>query len=92
MDNLSIDLRLVDFGSSVKANADVTLGLPEGDLTIKGFRVIQQDGKDPWVAMPTNSYKDKSGEFKNLKIIEMPRRLKDPICNKILELYRAQIK
>jgi len=89
MTKISIDIRRTDFSNSIKANADVTLTLEEGDLTIKGFRVIHQEGKSPWVALPSNCYKDKAGEFKNFKNIEMPRRLNEHISKAILEQYQS---
>jgi DNA-binding cell septation regulator SpoVG len=89
MAKILIDIRRVDFNNSVKANVEVTLILEEGDLTMKGFKVIHQEGKKPWVALPTTSYKDQTGEYKNFKIVEMSRRLYEQISKAILDQYQS---
>ena len=87
--SISITLRKLDFGNSIKANADVLLEFDEGEVTIKGLKVIHQNGKPAWVAMPSNSYKDRSGEFKNFQIVEFSRKLKERICTEVLEKYKT---
>jgi DNA-binding cell septation regulator SpoVG len=73
-------------GDSLKAFADVTLCLAEGDFTLKGFRVIHQSGKEAWVAFPETSY-TKDGKQVNKRIVEASKALNKKICDLILEEY-----
>ena len=53
---MRVDLNRVSLGQ-LKAFADVTFVSPVGELTIRGFRVLQEEGKTPWVGMPTTNEK-----------------------------------
>jgi DNA-binding cell septation regulator SpoVG len=57
------NVKLVEFGT-VKALVDIVYG----DLSIKGFRVIDQEGGKPWVAMPSREYQ-KNGDRMFVKIV-----------------------
>ncbi len=64
--NKECKIRLVDFGS-VKALASVVYG----DLEIKGFRIIDQNGEEPWVSMPSREYQ-KNGDRQFFNIVFIP--------------------
>ena len=51
----------------LKAFADVTLLTSLGEITIRGFRILQKPEQPPWVAYPATSFqKDGQPKFKNL--------------------------
>lgn len=81
-----VDVRKVDLGK-IKAFADVTLPGPLGDITICGFRVMQDDGQDPWVAFPGSSYL-KNGEPVRKEILDVSRGTKRQLSNLILNRFK----
>lgn len=68
---MRVDLNRVNLGQ-LKAFADVTFVSPVGELTIRGFRVLQEEGKTPWVGMPTTNY-TKNGKVERKRILDMTR-------------------
>ncbi|MDD5261331.1 MAG: hypothetical protein PHD76_05720 [Methylacidiphilales bacterium] len=58
-----------------------------GEITLKGFRVIEKDAGKPWVGFPQETYQ-KDGEWKNIPIVEVSPRTKRIISDSILENYR----
>ena len=84
--NFEVNVRTVEFGS-VKALVSVTIG----DLEIRGFRVIEQNDGDPWVAMPSREFqKEGDRQFFNIVYIADAKK-KEEFCNKILEAYREKL-
>ena len=53
----------------MKAFADVTVMTQCGELTIRGFRVIQKSELAPWVAFPSTSF-EKGGQTKYKDLID----------------------
>jgi len=90
-DPMLVEARLLEGAGAVKAAASVTLSTDGGDLTILRVKVIQKDGKDPWVALPDQSYKDDSGEWRHLAVIEPSQRLKRMILSAVLLKYKELI-
>ena len=86
---ITVEVRRVAFGK-LKAFADVTIPTPFGEITIKGLRVIQQEGQEPWIALPTSSYV-KDGKAVNVAIIELPRSLKKMIADEVLAEFRRAV-
>lgn len=87
-DGILVDVKLRDDGKAAKASADVTIDSIWGDVTLCGFRVVHQDGKEPWVAFPKISYKDKdSGEYKNIPIVIPGRKFKHAVSEAVLQKY-----
>ena len=43
-----LSIRALDGRSSVKAFVDIQVG----GVAIKGAKIVQQDGRNPWLAMP----------------------------------------
>jgi hypothetical protein len=87
-DKLFVEMRIVDKGK-LKAFADVTFPSPLGELTVRSFRVVQEDGKLPWVGFPTISY-EKNGKQINKSILEVPRVLKNLVVEAILTEFNRQ--
>ena len=84
-EKLRVDLRPVRFGK-LKAFADVTIPSALGDLTILGFRVIDENGKGPWVGFPSNSY-PKDGKIVNKRLLDISGRAKREIAEAVLLEY-----
>lgn len=82
---LMIEIKLIDKGY-LKAFADVTLPANIGEITLRGFRVIQKDGQQPWVGFPTISY-SKNGKTVNNPVVEVSRSVHREIAEAILREY-----
>jgi len=85
-DRIVVELRLYDSGK-LKAFADVTITTPLGEITVRGFRVVQDGAAAPWVAFPTTSYM-KAGARINKQIVEVGRSLKAQVVEAILAAFR----
>ena len=72
----------------LKAFADVTLPTPLGEITLRGFRVVEKPGHPPWVAYPATSYqKDGKPKFKDM--IDAPQGTKRRLAQAILAEYEG---
>ena len=85
-EQITVELRLFESGS-LKAFADATFPSELGEITVRGFRVIAKDGKPPWVAFPSSSYR-KNGEFVDRPLLEVGRALKRQIAEAILAEFK----
>ena len=82
------EVRLIKGDSVVKASAEVTLQTDHGELTLSKLKVIQQDGKEPWVAYPKIQYQDKAtGEMRYIKTMIPGVRLKNAVSESVLANY-----
>jgi DNA-binding cell septation regulator SpoVG len=82
---IAVDIKRLERGQ-LRAFCDVTLSFEHGELTLKGCRVIQKDGQEPWVAFPTNSY-EKDGKTINKPVLEFSQTLRRQIITAILFEY-----
>lgn len=85
-----LEIRILPPGTkSMRAFADVQLG----DLILKDFRVMQDNGGKPYVKAPFTTYKDRTGQIKFRQIIGLPDEVRGKIDNLILsEYYREKEK
>jgi hypothetical protein len=83
--DFSVEVTKVDFGS-LQAFADLTIRAEAGEVTVKGFRVVHQKGKDAWVALPQTSYL-KDGKTINKTVLELPKVLESRVKEAILLGY-----
>lgn len=82
-----VELKLFDRGQ-LKAFADVTIALPVGEITVRGFRVVQKDSQTvAWIAFPAVSY-SKNGKIINKEILEVSRGLKKQITDAIFTEFK----
>lgn len=88
---IEIDLHRFEQGA-LKAFADATFAFGDTDLTVRGFRVIQRDGQQPWVGLPSSSFTNKDGKTVNKTVIEMSRRLHKAVTEQILAKYSSPTK
>lgn len=82
---LTVEVKKMDRGQ-LKAFADVTLTTPLGEITLRGFRVVQKDEQPAWVALPTSSY-TKDGKIVNSPLLEVTRNLKRQLTDAVLAEY-----
>jgi DNA-binding cell septation regulator SpoVG len=73
-----VAIRRLDGASTVKAFVDLRLG----GVTLKGCKIVQQDGQRPWVAMP--STKTNHG-WQN--VAEVTKELRERLTEVVLEAW-----
>jgi len=79
-------VKTVDFGS-LKALVSVQMG----DLEIRGFKVIDQEGGKPWVAMPSREVV-REGRKEYFNIVRFPEpEDKRSFSEWVLKAYRREI-
>ena len=78
-----VRIRRRDRPGSVKAYADLTFFLPDGELEIMGFGVIQQPGQKPFVGFPQIR-----GTNKYFPVVEAKRETRERIVKAILQSFR----
>ena len=86
---MSAAVKLFERGQ-LRAFVDITFTLPCGEMTISGFRVIQNGTKAPWVANPSISYQ-KDGKTVNKSIVETTRAMQPVLMQLVLDAYRAAL-
>lgn len=83
-----IEIRLLNVNRSLKAFADVKLG----DIIIRDFRIIKQDGQKVFVSPPQVSWKDpETGEIKFKGILTIPPEQKQRIDLEILSAFQKEM-
>jgi DNA-binding cell septation regulator SpoVG len=82
-----LEIRLQNGNKPLKAFVDIQIK----NTIIRDFRIIQEDGKRPWVATPQVSWKDKTGQIKYKTIITFPDDLKGQIDLAILNSYAREM-
>ena len=86
-----IELRRLENCGNLKAFADLIFPTSLGDVTIKGFRVVQKEGSDPWVGFPQTSFQ-KNGSTKYVPLLELNRRVRNQVQEIILKEFKKQSK
>jgi DNA-binding cell septation regulator SpoVG len=82
-----LDLRVVESGKSLKAFADVRLG----EITIRDFRVVKEDGRRLHVKVPFLTYKDQMGRLKFRPVIVLPDEVRGEVDLAILSAYQREM-
>jgi len=89
MEDARITVELKPFESgALKAFADVSISSGLGEITLKGFRVVQKPEQDPWVGLPTISY-IRAGQTVNKPLLELSATLRRDIVQAILVKFKA---
>ena len=70
----------------IKAFADVKIG----EIIIRDFRVIKEDGQRPYVKAPFVVYKDRVGKLQFRQIAVLPDEIQGEIDLLILNAYRKE--
>ena len=84
-DSITVEIKKMERGQ-LKAFADVTLTTPIGEITLRGFRVVQKDTQPAWVALPASSYM-KDGKTVNSPLLEVTHNLKRQLTDAVLAEY-----
>lgn len=79
------NIRLAYNSGNLRAFADVEID----DVVIMGFRIIQEEGKHPWVSMPQIPYKDKKGKTKYFDMIGMSEKLERLVAKEVLKAWNC---
>ena len=82
-----LEMRLLQGDRALKAFADIQLG----DIVIREFRVVKENGKRPWIVSPQISWKDQEGKIKYKTVITLPDELKGQIDLAILKAYTEEM-
>jgi hypothetical protein len=83
-----LEIRPQNGGRPLKAFADIRLG----EISIRDFRVIKENGKRLLVASPQVSWRDKStGSIRYKTIVTCPDELKGEIDRLILNAYHREM-
>jgi DNA-binding cell septation regulator SpoVG len=81
-----LGLRLLNDGRPLKAFVDIQLG----NVVIRDFRVMKEDGKRLYVKAPFSTYKDQTGQLKFRPIIVLPDEVRGEIDLAILNAYQRE--
>ena len=84
---ITVDVRRIERGK-LKGFADVTLSSELGEVTIKDFKVFQNEGEHPHVAFPTTSFV-KNGTPTYKPLFDASPSLARQITQAILSQYAA---
>jgi hypothetical protein len=84
---IAVAMRRIERGK-LKGFADVTLSSELGEITIKDFKVFQNEGEEPHVAFPTTSYV-KNGTPTYKPLFDASPSLARQISQAILSQYSA---
>ena len=85
---VKVNVKVFEKGQ-LKAFVDITVCFGDHEITLLGYRVIQNGDQQPWIASPTSSYQ-KDGKSVNKKIVELSRKLDQIIKTKILVAYASE--
>jgi DNA-binding cell septation regulator SpoVG len=80
---IKVEIRPATKPGKIKAFADVQFSLSDGEILVRGFAVIQQEGGHPWIGFP-----ELPGRNKFFPIIEANGRIEKAIINAILDAFR----
>lgn len=81
------EIRLLNGGKPLKAFVDVQLG----NVVIRDFRVIKENGKRLYVKVPFSTYKDQTGQLKFRPIVVLPDEVRGEIDLAILNAYQGEM-
>jgi hypothetical protein len=87
---LRIALALVKARPPLRALADVTLCVPEAEITIRRCAVFEKPGEPPWANLPRLPI-DKNGEKQFVPLVDLSRELRQRVLNAVLDEYRKQV-
>lgn len=80
---IDVRVRPSERPGAVKAYADVRVLLPDGEIELIGFAIIQQSGKSPFVGFPQNRGRDKY-----FPVVEAKGKIREELVKAILKAHR----
>lgn len=81
-----VALKPVTFAGNVKCYVSFRLA----GVTIHNARILQQPGKQPWVAMPQTQYVTKAGEKKYAPVVELSEPLRREVSRVVLAQWERE--
>jgi DNA-binding cell septation regulator SpoVG len=84
-----VDVRLIKNPGSLRASASITFNSDLGEMSIRGFRIIENGG-NLWVGFPQESFEGKDRKWVNIPHLEVSRRTKKAISEAILDAYEDE--
>lgn len=87
---IQVDLRHTDGKNAIKAYADVTIATALGEVTVKGFRVVEKEGKKRFVGLPEITYQ-KNGKPERRPLLQMRDGIQQRLGEAILAEYMQSI-
>jgi len=81
-----VELRLLSGDKPLRAFADIQLG----EILIREFRVIKENGKRLWVVSPQVSWKDQDGQIRYKTIVTLPDEVKGQVDLAILKVFTEE--
>jgi len=84
---IEVHMKLIDKPSNaVKAVCDVSIHFVElGVIEVSGFRVIERDGKTPWVSVPS-----RQGKTTWFDVVKLQGPINSAVMQAILREYQRQ--
>jgi len=85
-----VDIRLVNsFANNVKST-QAFVDVQFGDIIIRDFRVMKENGKRPYVKVPFSTHKDQTGQLKFRPTIILPDEVRGEVDLAILNAYQRE--
>ena len=82
-----VEIRPLSDGRPLKAFVDIQLG----NVVIRDFRVMKENGKRLYVKVPFSTYKDQTGHLKFRPIVVLPDEVRGEIDLAILNAYQREM-
>lgn len=82
-----LDMRLLEGDKPLRGFADVQIG----DIVIREFRVIKENGKRAWVAAPQISWKGSDGHIQYKTIVTLRDEVKGRVDQVVLNRFTEEM-
>jgi hypothetical protein len=69
---------------SLKGFAEIEVTTAFGPLLFRDVKLVQQDGKDAFIAPPQKEYQNREGKKVYTALVEFPKEWRDHICNIVM--------
>jgi hypothetical protein len=83
MDIEVLDIKPLDNAGTLKALVSVRIGA----ITINDCKIICQEGRRPWLGLPSKEYQSKSGDRRFSPIVELPDALRAELSRLVLSAW-----
>jgi DNA-binding cell septation regulator SpoVG len=80
-----LEIRSVTDSGNIRAFATVRLG----GVTLMGCKVIREDGKRPWVAMPDRQWTAEDGQRRWSQAVKLTAALKQRVDDAVLSAWEG---
>lgn len=85
-----VDVRLLTpYANNVKS-VQAFVDVQFGNIIVRDFRVMKEDGRRPYVKVPYSTYKDQTGQLKFRPTVILPDEVRGEIDLAILNAYQRE--